>query len=193
MEAGPSLRVMTSGGEDVVTTRRANADELRLLEPLWKSLQVHHARITPRIGPSPKRDIDESWRRRLVKYERWIREPDTFVVLAERGGRPVGYAFVTVVLGHASWASGDRIAELQTLAVAEEERGSGVGTALMGAVREGMAQLGLSELTVTAARSNRDAHRFYERHGLVPAFEVFYGHPGPPEASAANGEHRTRG
>ncbi len=47
---------------------------------------------------------------------------------------PVGYAFVTVGPGYASWATGDRLAELETLSVLPEHRGSGLGAALLDTV-----------------------------------------------------------
>lgn len=171
-----TLPPVTQEGD--LTIRRAQAGELAVLEPLWKSLQEHHAQITPRLGPSPKRDAEASWQRRLAKYELWAKNPDTFVILAERDERAIGYAFVTVRAGHASWASGDRIAELETLVVLKRERGRGVGTALVRTVKTHLAELEIDEVMVTAAVTNYGAHRFYERHGLVHAFHVFYGRLG---------------
>jgi len=154
------------------------APDLPRLEPMWKALQAHHARITSALGHSPARSPEESWRRRLERYEGWIEEPDTFVLLAERGERLVGYAFVTVGPGLASWATADRVAELETLSVLPEERGSGIGTALLDAVDERLAEVGVRELMLTAAGTNHEAHRLYERRGLRRSFVVFHGPAG---------------
>lgn len=157
--------------------RGAEAD-LPRLEPVWNALQAHHARITPELGHSAARSPEESWRRRRSRYEGWIEEPDTFVLLAERGERLVGYALVTVGPGLASWATADRVADLETLSVLPEERGNGVGTALLDAVDARLAELEVHELMLTAADTNADAHRFYERRGLRASFVVFYGRAG---------------
>ncbi len=104
--SGIELRVVCSGAE------------LDQLEPLWSALQDHHAAIEPELAVgTPARAVAESWRMRRRKYERWIEEPDSFYVLAELEGAGVGYAFVTVGPGYASWATGERLAELETLSV----------------------------------------------------------------------------
>ena len=149
-----------------------------LVEPLWKGLRSHHAQVTPTIAHSEIRPADESWSMRRAKYARWLEEPQTFVLLAEREGEAVGYAFVTVGPGHATWASGARMAELQTLSVAPGSRGEGVGSALIDAVEERLEAAGIEEMQVITALSNEDARRFYERRGLVPCFQVLYGSVG---------------
>jgi len=160
------LRITPGGRED-----------LQRLEPVWLALQAYHVEITPQLGDAPACSPAEAWRRRRAKYERWLEEPETFVLLAERAGRAVGYAFVTVGAGFASWGE-ERLADLQTLSVVEEERGRGVGTALMDAVDERLAELGVRELKLTAANANAGAQRFYERRGLRPSFVVFFGRAG---------------
>lgn len=153
-----------------------DADELHVVEPLWNALQEHHSRLTPNLGGSaPKRELADSWRRRRARYERWLEDPWTFFVIAEDGSRPVGYAFVTVGSGYAAWQTGDRIAELETLSVLPEHRGEGVGATLLEAVWARLSEIGVEDLAITAAKSNVDSHRFYERHGFSQGFVVFYG------------------
>ncbi len=157
----------------------SDAGELDLLEPLWNALQEHHARITPSLAAgTPARAPSEAWARRRTKYERWLLEPDSFFALAEEDEGQVGYAFVTVGPGYASWATGDRLAELETLSVLPESRGSGVGSALLGAVRGRLAEIGVDEIAITTTTSNVDSQRFYERHGFGQRFVVYYGKQG---------------
>lgn len=154
----------------------SSIEEIDLLEPLWCALQVHHAEINPTLaGGAPKREVPESWRRRRPKYERWLKDPDTFFVIAEEDGRPVGYAFVTVGPGYASWATGDRLADLQTLSVLPEFRGGGLGSALLEAVWNRLDQLGVDDMAITTATTNVGARRFYERHGFAADFVLYYG------------------
>jgi GNAT superfamily N-acetyltransferase len=160
-----------------VELRYANSiAELDLLEPLWNALHAHHGEITPSIaGTTPARDAAGAWRRRRAKYERWLGDEDTFFAIAERDGEPVGYAFVTVGPGYASWATGERIAELETLSVLPESRGEGIGAALVDAAWRRLAELGIAEMAITTATTNLDAHRFYEQAGFVESFVIYYG------------------
>lgn len=165
---------MTSRKPDITLRFTSSADELPPLEPVWNALQAHHSEITPDLGEVPKRDVADAWRKRRAKYEGWLEEPDTFFVVAESPDGPVGYAFVTVGPGYASWQTGERLAELQTLSVLREQRGEGVGTALLEAVLDRLAEMDLRDLAVASTRTNVDAHRFYERHGFTQHFVIHY-------------------
>lgn len=160
-----------------ITLRYADAvDQLRAVRALWNALQDHHSKMTPNLGGSaPKCELDDSWRRRRAKYERWLEDPETFFVIAEKGAGPIGYAFVTIGPGYAGWQTGDRLAELETLSVLPEHRGGGVGTALLESVWERLAEMGVEDLAITAAKTNVDSHRFYEQHGFTQGFVVYYG------------------
>jgi N-acetyltransferase len=160
-----------------LTLRYADAvEELAALEPVWNALQAHHAEITPELGPGtpPRREAD-AWRIRRSKYERWLEDPDTFFVIAEADGDPVGYACVTLGMPYASWATGDRLAELETLSVSADQRGKGIGASLLKAVWQRLAELGVEEMAITTTATNVDAQRFYEREGFGQRFAVYYG------------------
>jgi RimJ/RimL family protein N-acetyltransferase len=160
-----------------LTLRYANATEdLAALEPVWNALQAHHAEITPELGPrTPKRATPDAWRIRRSKYQRWLRDPDTCFVIAEAGGKPVGYACVTIGPPYASWATGDRLAELETLSVLADRRGSGIGESLLEAVWKRLAELSVEDMAITTTVTNVDAQRFYERQGFSRRFAVYYG------------------
>jgi len=167
-------------GPEVTIRRSEDVAELEILEPLWNALQEHHARVTPALGErTPKRPTPKAWRVRRSKYERWLQDPETFFVLAEAESRPIGYAFVTIGPGYASWTTGERLAELETLSVLPEGRGQGVGAALLEAAWERLAELGVEDMAITTTTTNVDAHRFYERHGFRQRFVVYYGKPDP--------------
>jgi GNAT superfamily N-acetyltransferase len=153
--------------------------DLDAIEPLWNALQEHHGEITPELGPAtPKRSLEDAWRVRRGKYERWLGDPDTFIAIAERDGAAVGYAFVTVGAGYASWETGERAAVLETLSVLPADRGAGTGAALLDAVWSRLAELGIEDLSITTTTTNVDSHRFYERHGFELRFVMYYGRRG---------------
>lgn len=79
--------------------------------------------ITPHLGaPRPR---GESWQRRRGQYAGWLAESEAFILLAERQGRPVGYAMVCVREGSPTWPLSERAGELETLSVLPSERGGG--------------------------------------------------------------------
>jgi GNAT superfamily N-acetyltransferase len=149
--------------------------ELDTVEPLWNALHAHHAEISPDLGAdTPKREAADAWRIRRAKYERWLKGPDTFFVVAESKDEPVGYAFVTVGPGYASWQTGERLAELETLSVLPEHRGSGVGAGLLEAAWARLSTIGVEDMAITTTTTNVDSHRFYEREGFGQRFAVYY-------------------
>ena len=116
----------------------------------------------------PFRDPPDSWERRRHRYEEWLREPDARLFLAEREGEAVGYAVVRVRGAEASLQTGERVGELESLAVLPDARTAGVGTRLMERVYAYLRELGVKELALAVMEGNTDALRFYERHGLRP-------------------------
>ena len=156
--------------DDVEITRggRELLDEVR---PLWLALRTHHHEVAPELGPV--RPDDETWRRRRADYERWLDDARSFVLLARRGGTALGYAFVrTEAINSSTWEHEGVAADLETLSVLPEARGTGLGARLIALVRDEVAREGYAQLYVTVVAQNRDALRFYERNGLEPAFVV---------------------
>lgn len=153
----------------------AGLGDLDALEPLWSALQAHHSSILPKLGlQTPARSLTDSWQRRRAKYEAWLSSEESFFLIAEEDGRAVGYAFVTVGSPYAGWATG-RLANLETLSVMPDCRQSGIGGELLATTWRRLAERGVEEMSITAALSNIDSHRFYERHGFEQSFVVFYG------------------
>ncbi len=151
-------------GVPIREIRRLGASELDLIEPLWNALREHHSSVTPKLGEPRSRS--ESWLRRRRQYEGWLADPDAFVLLAERDGERVGYAMVQVREGSPTWPVSEHAGEIETLSVLPGERGKGTGTALLEAVRSELGRQGITELSLHVMPTNRDAIRFYERHGF---------------------------
>jgi GNAT superfamily N-acetyltransferase len=152
---------------------RGGVERLDDLQPLWESLSAHHAEVAPELTAlGPLREPEDSWRVRRAIYEELLAEPGAFVLLAEVGSRPVGYALVHIRGPEETWETG-RVAELETLAVLPGERGHGIGTALVAAVFAELRDLGVSHWSVGVIGANAAAIRFYERLDLLP-FTVAY-------------------
>jgi ribosomal protein S18 acetylase RimI-like enzyme len=148
-----------------VTIVRGGAERIPDLQPLWESLHEHHAAVAPELAErGPVRSADESWLVRRALYREWLAEPDALVLVAEASSGPMGYALVHMRGPEETWATGDRIAELETLAVLPALRGRGTGMALTEAVHRELRRIGTEHMAVSA--SNEAALRFYERLGL---------------------------
>jgi len=84
------------------------------------------------------------------------------MLVASRGGRPIGYAVLLI-------RRGGRSARLYSIAVAKEEAGRGIGARLVVAA-EGAAQArGARRLHLEVRADNPSAVSFYERLGYEPA------------------------
>ena len=153
---------------DSVRVVRAGGDRIGDLEPLWRALYDHHAAVGGSVAPV--RTFADSWRRRRAQYERWLAGDAAVLLIAERAGRPVGYATVTIGDGPATWDLGDRALEVETLAVLPEERGAGVGHALMQEAQRVARDGGAEVISVGLVHTNDGARGFYEREG----FGLFY-------------------
>ena len=155
------------GSHAGVTFTVRGADCIDVLEPLWLHLFDHHEST----GNAGIRSIDrtESWPRRRQLYESLFEADDTFVVLAERDGTPVGYAFCHLRQGpDDTWDSGDVLGEVETLVLAPEVRGDGAGTALMDAAEAELGRRGARDMMTAVMVGNDRVMDFYLRRGMQP-------------------------
>ena len=90
------------------------------------------------------------------------------MLVARRGARIVGYAFVHMRSGSPTWPISQRAGELETLAVVPEERGRGIGQALLAATSDRLRGAGAREVSLHLLVGNYAAGRFYEREGFRP-------------------------
>ena len=147
---------------------RAGPERVADLEPLARALHRHHVRVDPGIPGVPPRDEDGWWRVRAARYREWLADPASILLLAEDGTTAVGYALVTVHGEDDSHRTRERFAELQSLAVLEDRRGDGIGTALLHQVYREVRAAGMTEMVIGVLATNAPAMRFYEREGFRP-------------------------
>jgi GNAT superfamily N-acetyltransferase len=88
------------------------------------------------------------------------------VLVAERHGEVVAVCQL-LVFRHLQ-ARGGLCAELESVHVHPDHRGSGIGRALVGAAVDRARARGCYRVQLTSNRQREDAHRFYESLGFVP-------------------------
>jgi ribosomal protein S18 acetylase RimI-like enzyme len=167
-----------------VQVHRAGIEELDVVEPLWRAMQEHHGELT--AGRFALRDPDESWTMRRSEYDGWLADGSGVLFLAratsradqpeepDRAGEVAGYAFVRWHPSGPTWAFGQVIGEVESLAVSPSARGAGVGTALLDACRAELRERGLEYWCVDVVESNPAVH-LYERAGLKPNYTKLFG------------------
>ena len=150
----------------------AGAERIDELEPLWLALHRHHREVAAQPVVA---DDAASWTRRRAWYLEMLAGGEDVVLIAERGGRPVGYAFLHLHHGpDDTWPVDGRWGEVVSLSVLPDERGAGVGTALLDAVDAELAARGIRDLQVAVMAGNADALRLYQRRGLEPGELVLF-------------------
>ncbi|HKF82067.1 MAG TPA: GNAT family N-acetyltransferase [Solirubrobacterales bacterium] len=163
-----------SAGYEVVELAR---DEIDRVAPLFEGLVEFHREVVE--GAWPVRDQEAAWAIRRRQYEQWLGEGSARMLVAVPAGdpaaAPLGYAVLSVKPSMASWDVGERVGEIETLAVAEEARGAGIGTMLIEACRARLRADGVSHWAVGVVEANRDATRLYERAGFRPYYRELLG------------------
>ena len=144
---------------------------LEALEPLWRALMDRHRQVWEVV---PMRDYDDSWPRRKAQYLEWLAAPDSFILVARRADRLLGYAVVGIHEADETYATGERLAEIHTLALLPGERDRGLGGALMDEVERRLLADGVSDVLVGTMHNNDAALRFYARRGFTPFVHLQY-------------------
>jgi GNAT superfamily N-acetyltransferase len=157
-------------GPPEVRIVEAGAGRLDDIESLWRAMHDHHAGVAGVAGEvAPFRDASDSWQRRRTEFERWMGEGEAWLLIAEREGSPVGFAFFRICDSDWSFETDERMAELEALSVEPELRRWGIGSLLMEELELRLAAAGVSFIELNVISGNEDALRFYERWGIVPA------------------------
>jgi ribosomal protein S18 acetylase RimI-like enzyme len=151
----------------VIDIRRHGTEVIDELRPLWLSMLHHHHDVGRELGPV--RTDEDSWARRRAHYEDTLAREGSIALVAWDGDTPVGYATVVIEPNRSpNWPHPDRYADLDSLAVAADARGQGIGEALVARVQQEIEAQGITDLRLFAMAGNAPALRFYERLGFTP-------------------------
>ena len=155
----------------------ADAGRLDEVGPLFKGMVEHHRVVTG--DQWPVRDAGQAWQRRRRQYSAWLADGRSWLLLAvdaASASRPAaGYAMVRLTEPGPTWDLGASLGQLESLAVAEQARGLGLGTMLMDASRDLLRARVAGYWTVGVVEINTDAVRLYEREGFQPFYRQLLG------------------
>ena len=163
--------------------RRGSAADLTALEPLWVSVHHRHAESMPELAPYV--DDQQTWAARRALYAELLGKPGTVLLLASLGGDLVGYGLAHVMPAGETWVAdtwqtGDRIGEIESLAVLPSHRGQGIGTQLLAGLERELQAGGVSDLIIGVLAGNEAAIRLYQRRGYRPTWTYLSRFSGRP-------------
>lgn len=152
---------------DIEITTGALAD-VDSVAPLWMAMVEHHREVVD--GSVPVRPAADAWQRRRQEYSTWLGDGSGLLFLARPGGAddPVGYAFCRLLPSGSTFDLGPVRGEVESLAVAKEARGAGVGSALLAACRAELGGRGCTHWSISVAAANTGAAALYARLGFRP-------------------------
>jgi GNAT superfamily N-acetyltransferase len=138
-----------------VTFRRATADDLRAVVALLADDPLGRERENPGTR------LDISYRDAFAAIER---DPNQLLAVAERGAQVIGVlqlSFIPGLTRRGMWRG-----QIEGVRVAAEERGSGVGRAMLEWAVGECRKRGCGLVQLTSDKRRSDAHGFYEALGF---------------------------
>ncbi|MCB2427881.1 GNAT family N-acetyltransferase [Methylophaga pinxianii] len=93
------------------------------------------------------------------------------ILIAKQSDQIIG---MVNLLYTVSTALGSRVAILEDMVIAPQQRGLGVGSLLLNYAIDFAKQKGCKRITLLTDNDNEAAHRFYEQHGFTESSMVTY-------------------
>jgi len=172
--AGRAMPVADPGPPADVVIREAGPDDLEAVTELEMGVirfDAHFGAAIPR--PATKTLVREATRKALARRQAWV-------WVAERAGRLVGLVHV-LPPDESAWIAGmtgpGSTAYLQSMFVAPDERGGGLGTALVKRAHEELDARGISITLLHYAQMNPLSAPFWSRMGYRPLWTGFQARP----------------
>jgi ribosomal protein S18 acetylase RimI-like enzyme len=124
---------------------------------------------------APYVDDATTWAERRALYQELLAKDDSVLLLAYEEQALVGYGLAHVMAAGETWVAdtwvtGERIGEIESLAVLPEHRGQGLGTRLLDGLEVALRDQGVTDLILGLLPRNTGAARLYERRGYRPTW-----------------------
>lgn len=109
-----------------------------------------------------------------AKVAKEIMDPGMRVMLAEEGGRLLGYCKLVMACGWPEHAQGRRVIELKQLYTHPDAVGQGIGGKLMDWALEEARAFGADEIQLSVYSDNPGAQRFYARYDFSKIADIHF-------------------
>jgi GNAT superfamily N-acetyltransferase len=143
-----------------VLVRRATVDDLPVVVGLFALDDDGN-----REDSAPERELEPCYVEALCAIDG---DPNNaFLVAEDVSGRVVG-TFQLTVIQYVAYRGG-RVAQIENVLVSPDQRGQGIGEAMMRWAIDEARRRGCFRVQLTSNRRRTRAHAFYERLGFVPS------------------------
>ncbi|MWK34906.1 GNAT family N-acetyltransferase [Actinomadura sp. J1-007] len=154
-----------------MTFRAATVDDLPEIVRLLADDPLGAARETPAAGASGPgasgAGADAVPAPYAAAFAAIEKDPNNLLVVAEADGRVAGTMQITYIPG-LTYTGGER-AQIEGVRIAAEQRGRGIGQAMIGWAIEQARLRGCRLVQLTTDRQRPDAVRFYQKMGFRPS------------------------
>ena len=145
-----------------MTVRPAEPADMTAVGRLGAMLVTEHHEFDPKRFLAPRPDMAELYGRFLGSQSE---QPDKLVLVAERDGAVVGYAYAGAE-GNDYMALRGPAGVIYDLVVDPAHRRQGIGTALLDATQSALAARGEPRAVLSTAERNAGAQRMFEKAGF---------------------------
>jgi ribosomal protein S18 acetylase RimI-like enzyme len=146
-----------------IAIRRATDADVHAVSALNEHVQAIHAAVLPRRFKPPGRHTFPPEAVRTL-----LAESRTILLVADVGSTPAGYVYAEVVRRpETPFHFAYEMIYVHHISVGTDFRKQGVGRALLDAVRNAGAELGIATLALDVWTFNAEARGFFRRYGLT--------------------------
>jgi GNAT superfamily N-acetyltransferase len=121
---------------------------------------------TPPLDPA---SLDDP--RYRTAFDAIATDPSHRLIVAEKAGEVVGTLQISLIPGMTHF--GLTRGQLENVHIRADQRGNGLGTAMLTWAIERCREAGCGLVQLTSGKPRADAHRFYEKLGFVRSHEGF--------------------
>ncbi len=144
-------------------------EDVERLRPLWLALHAHHQKAAPKLGPYVT--DDQSWLGRKRQYQD-VMAGEFFGFIAREGSFDVGYLLCAKrpMAWNATFAIPPMLWELVTIFATPESRGKGLGTTMLNAMDNQIANSDVQTKLIGVIPDNLKAVALYRSRGYMPTW-----------------------
>ncbi|BDZ46829.1 GNAT family N-acetyltransferase [Naasia aerilata] len=151
-----------------VTVEQGTLEDIEALGPLWVEMLTHHRAVID--GALPVNEDGRSWEATAKEYRTWFEAGNGLLLLARAaGGDLVGYLMCQLDSSTRTFDM-PRLGHIDSLVVAAQARGAGVGSLLLDACKAALVEQGIRFWTIGVVEGNDRAMDLYQRFGFRPFY-----------------------
>jgi GNAT superfamily N-acetyltransferase len=159
----------------VIRIRKAVEQDAAILGMLNADVQAIHAEALPWLFKPSGPDTFA-----LCEVKPLLKRPGNLFFIAEVDGIAAGYAYAEIQeWPETPFTCGQQMMYLHHISVRPAHRRHGVGTALMGAVRDAAADAGITVVALDVWTFNEEARAFFRRRGFAAYSEKLWSRLAP--------------